>query len=230
MSRAKMLLAETLFRHAPGLLPLRLVGAYSGTGKASLERIGLYYFEVYEHYLRPLKRTTFSLLELGVYRGESLRAWQAYFRRAKIIGLDIDPEAANRALGFKVFTGSQSDPAVIDQALREAGENLRVVIDDASHLNALTVASFDLIFPRLPSGALYFIEDLAPVSYEAASREWPGFSGNSDLDMANDRVLIDSLVRDLVHDVDRQPVERWSGSHLVSFVHAWPGMLVIGRA
>jgi hypothetical protein len=34
-----------------------------------------------------------------------------------------------------------------------------VIIDDAAHVGALAKASFDFLFPLMPSGGLYFAED-----------------------------------------------------------------------
>lgn len=52
---------------------------------------GYSYLDVYERYFRPLKRRPINLLEIGVKEGRSLRLWKAYFPKAKIYGLDIDP-------------------------------------------------------------------------------------------------------------------------------------------
>jgi hypothetical protein len=200
-----------LARRAPRLLPLRHLGGYYGTrkfaagaGSTGGEYEGVDYAAVYERYLRSWRRRRFALLELGVYRGESLRMWRAYFPRAKIVGLDIDPNAARRATGFEVFIGSQDDTKLLAR-VRDALQGLDVVIDDASHLYRLTVASFDALFPHLSSGGLYFIEDVAP--------------GDE-----HERAEINDLLLRLADDVGR------GRERSVEFVHVEPHIIIVGRA
>ena len=210
--RVKHAAARTLTRHAPATLGLRRLGLVHGTRKMTLSDYdpGVDYSAVYERYLRPLRRRRFTLFELGVYRGESLRMWASYLPRARIIGLDIDPESARRASEFDVVVGSQDDVAALDDVLTRYPD-LRVVVDDGSHLNHLTIASFRHLFPRLPSGGLYAIEDL-DTSY--------GSEG-----YANDRADMLALLDELSRDCDLGGTER-----LIAFVHIWPRMIIIGRA
>src|SRR5688500_7895228 len=86
--RRRLLLAAV--RRAPYRFGLGHLGAIFGTNKAGAEHIGESYCDVYERYLRPRRRRSFTLLEIGVQDGESLRMWRAYFPKARICGLDID--------------------------------------------------------------------------------------------------------------------------------------------
>lgn len=221
MSRMRMTAGKALFRRTPWLLPLRRIGGYEGTKKLP------HYYRVYTEYIQRWRLRRFSLLELGVYRGESLRMWRTYFPFATIYGLDIDPESARRAEGFKVFTGSQSDPEFLAHVLDEIGPDLSIVIDDASHVTGFTIASFEAIFPRLRSGGLYFIEDLG-LTYDDqrwAESDWHNRDLNPELPAAG-RKEFDRFLAELVHDVDRDS----SDERRAAFVHAWPLMLVVGRA
>jgi hypothetical protein len=219
------------FRRAPRLLPLNRIGEYHGTAKVRVVHLGRNYLQVYEPYLSKWRGDTFGILEIGVYRGESLRMWQTYFKHAHVHGLDIDPNAAERVGGaFPVYTGSQADEALLDRALSEIGADLRLVVDDGSHVNELTIATFDHVFPRLPRGALYIIEDLTPGSYEAAWDSWPGMQHNVGVSLENRREDIDRLVLDLGHDVDGKGSGRWGEGRTVSFAHLWPGVIIVERA
>jgi hypothetical protein len=208
-------------------LPLSLerLGAIAGTDKVDPHHThnGLSNCAVYEKYLRRRRRRSFGLLEIGVYNGASLRMWRAYFRRARVIGLDIDPRVEMyRGEGFDIFIGSQSDPVVLDRAVTP---DVEVVIDDGSHVNELSIATFKHVFPRLPSGAIYVIEDTIP-SYEPAWWDWPGMRyNNPNLSLDNKREDLDELLAELYRDCDLRGHER-----TVAFVHVWPGTIVIGRA
>jgi hypothetical protein len=231
MSTWRMRAGELAFRVAPRLLPLSRIGAYHGTAKVRVEHLGRNYLQIYEHYLSKWRGDAFAILEIGVYRGESLQMWQTYFKRARVNGLDIDPNAAARVGGaFPVYTGSQADQELLERALTEIGSGLRLVIDDGSHINELTVATFDYIFPRLSSGAIYIIEDLAPGSYEHAWDSWPGMTHNVGVSFENRREDIDRMVLELGHDADDKGSGRWGAGRTVGYVHLWPGILIVERA
>ncbi len=215
-----------LAKRAPGLLPLRHVGTYHRSNKFFIadddQYAGVDYASVYERYLRPWRRRAFTLLELGVYRGDSLRMWRDYFPKADIVGLDIDPESAQRAPGFEVYVGSQADPELLARVKREH-PRIDVVVDDASHLNALTVASFRELFPHLAPGGLYFIEDVPRGSGDVPETE-AGVAFNVGVDLVNRREDIDGLITELANDVE-EGVRRSA-----DFVHVYPRIVVIKRA
>jgi hypothetical protein len=226
--RRRAVLAASRVPHVYGLTKL---GRVFGTDKVDALHThnGLAYTDVYERYLRSWRWRRFTLLELGVFRGDSMRMWDAFFPRAKVVGLDLEPRAVERASGFEVTIGSQSDPEVLG-AILERHPDLRLVVDDASHITALTIASFRYLFPRLPSGSLYIIEDLSPGTYEdwpghdpELGANWPAIAANPDEQRFNRRADMDTFIAGLIRDCDLG-VEKQ-----VAFVHAWPSILIVGR-
>jgi hypothetical protein len=179
--------------------------------------------DIYESYLGRWREKKFTLLEIGVLNGASLRMWRSYFPRARVLGMDIDPAAQARVGNrFEILTGSQSDPALLDRA---ASADLRFVIDDGSHVNELSIATFRHLFPQLPSGAVYVLEDTL-CTYEPAWRSWPGMQYiDPTVNLENRRSDIDDFLAELLHDCDVNGDER-----SVAFVHVWPGLIVFGRA
>ncbi|HEX8181597.1 MAG TPA: hypothetical protein VF525_18800 [Pyrinomonadaceae bacterium] len=120
------------------------------------------YLRNYEAYFQPLLDKEIRLLELGVYHGGSLRLWRDYFKRGLIVGLDIEPVQVDDPSGrIRVYQGGQQDTALLDRIAQEtAPEGFDVIIDDCSHIGALTRISFWHLFDRhLKSGGLYVIED-----------------------------------------------------------------------
>lgn len=215
-------------KRAPSLLPLRHLGQYHYSRKFFIadgdEYAGVDYASVYERYLRPWRGRRFTLLELGVYRGESLRMWRDYFPKARIVGLDIDPEAARRAPGFEVYVGSQADPELLDRVARELS-TIDVVIDDASHINELTAASFRSLFPHVASGGLYFIEDVPRGSGEISDvGQVSGMSLNDGIDFVNRREDIDDLITEAARDTEEGARRR------TDFIHVYPRIIVVKRA
>jgi hypothetical protein len=187
------------------------------------------YLRRYDAYFRALRRRPIALLELGVKTGSSLRMWRDYFRRGRVYGIDIDPAAARQAArGISVAIGSQADPDFLRTAFPEE-PLFDVIIDDASHVNAYTLASFRALFhERLRPGGLYVIEDLE-CSYLRlqsdlrALETWPGMSHNDPGgDYDNDRRDMDAFFQRLVADMDAR-----RGS--VRFVHFSSMLCVLGK-
>lgn len=215
-------LASRLF---PKAFPLERLGALHGTDKVDKwhTHVGRTNAAVYDMYLKGWRRDHFRMLEIGVLDGASLRMWRSYFPNANITGLDIDPRVrAMQREGFEILVGSQADEQLLAEA---AGQDLRFVMDDGSHVNELTLATFDYLFSRLSSGAIYVIEDTL-TTYESAHDWWPGMEYNRPtLNLDNKREDIDRLLTRLQHDCDLG-----GESRSVSFVHTWPGLIVVGRA
>lgn len=119
------------------------------------------YLLAYDRHLSRYCGTSFAMLEIGVFRGGSLELWREYFGpQATLFGVDIDPQCAGRVSApNEVRIGSQADPAFLLDVVREMGA-LDVVLDDGSHVAEHQWATFETLFPHLPVGGLYIIEDL----------------------------------------------------------------------
>ena len=147
--------------------------------KWSTDKANNGYIENYEKYFEPLREEKLNILEIGVKRATtkhphgaaSHRTWKEYFPNANIYGIDIDPKTKEyEQERLEIFVGSQGDPKVMEQAVNAAG-HFDIIIDDGSHVNTLTLASFKGLFPHLTSGGLYIIEDLG-VSYMDLDGPW----------------------------------------------------------
>lgn len=132
---------------------LNEIGVECGTDKSALTHC---YLDNYEKYLAPLRDKEFVLLELGVSTGASIKMWRQYFSKAKIYGIDNNPDCA----GEGIFIGSQTDTYFLDKVLAEIGTPL-VCIDDCSHEGKLTIETFKYLFPKIADGGMAFIEDCA---------------------------------------------------------------------
>lgn len=224
----------------PYVFSLTKLGQIFGTDKVDAVHThnGLSYTDVYAKYFDSWRLRKFTLLELGVHRGDSLRMWNAFFPRATIVGLDLAPIAAERAPEFDVTVGSQTDPEVLGDILRRHPD-IRVVVDDASHITELTLASFRFLFPRLPSGSIYILEDLSPNTYEdwqghdaERGANFPAVEQNPGAPRFNRREDMDTFLRELIHDCDLGggAFGEGPGTKQVAFVHVWPSIVVVGRA
>ncbi len=120
---------------------------------------GMSYLDIYERHFAALRFQVKEVLELGVLYGNSLRLWRDYFPNAHITGLDCNPLCKSyEEPRISIVTGDQADPEVIAAATQHGPFDL--IIDDASHLHPLTIASWDLLWPHVIPGGWYAIEDL----------------------------------------------------------------------
>ncbi len=157
-------------------------GLKHGTDKA----VTHLYMDNYEKHLGSWRDKKFTLLELGVSTGASLRMWRELFPNAKVYGIDNNPDCA----GEDVFIGSQTDKEFLDKVLDVIGIP-DVIIDDCSHEGALTIETFEYLFPKLSEGGLYFIEDTATFYSEHYSPE-----------MENGKSVVFLYFTGLAYDVD----------------------------
>jgi hypothetical protein len=102
------------------------------------------YLDVYDPILAPWVGKKIRLLEVGIHKGGSLQLWRDYFRLGVIIGIDIKlPEHFVPGERIQIFKGSQADKQFLSEvANKTATEGFDIIIDDASHLGALTKTAF----------------------------------------------------------------------------------------
>jgi hypothetical protein len=119
------------------------------------------YLSIYEQLLAPLRRRTFTLLELGVWGGHSLEMWRDAFPKATIVGVDLMPPDLDLGPRVHIIRGDQSDAELMQRLRNEyAPGGFHVIIDDASHIGITTARSIQILYAEhLRPGGLYCIED-----------------------------------------------------------------------
>lgn len=124
----------------------------------------------YRELFAPLTRP--NVVELGISQGGSVALLALLARPRRLVALELSPEPVDalvETLAQHGLDGHVRPHFGVDQGDREAvraiverelgDEPLDVVVDDASHLYGPTLASFEVLFPRLRPGGLYVIED-----------------------------------------------------------------------
>jgi demethylmacrocin O-methyltransferase len=184
----------------------------------------------YEERLKHLRDKTFTLLELGIggftkeaSGGNSLRMWRDYFPKATILGLDIIDKSHVAGDRIEVYTGDQTDTALL-QRIADEHPDLRVVVDDGSHVSEHVRGSFAALFPLLPDGGVYAIED-TQTSY------WPDWGGQ--LDPRADGTTM-ALVKELVDGLNYEEflLEGYEPTYTdqhVRAIHCWHNLVIIEK-
>lgn len=150
---------------------LEIANQYTESNKHSEHCV--HYFDIYDKYFSPIRDKDITLLEIGIFRGGSLRMWKEYFTNSTVIGVDINlPLPVDQRIidaGALAYHGDATNKELITHIIKEHG-NLDIIIDDGSHYSREQIKSFQLFFPHLKNGGIYIIEDLFP-SYWSSHRE-----------------------------------------------------------
>lgn len=120
------------------------------------------YLKYYEEFLYKFKKEKFALIELGCFRGSSLRMWKKYFPKADIIGVDLNEDLRPVLEADKIkFICSDATSEDLPVKISETTtQNIKCIIDDCSHAWGDMRRSFEMLFPILSNGGYYIIEDL----------------------------------------------------------------------
>ena len=124
-----------------------MVSVYN-SDKVSTHNYGSFYDSLFER-LKPQ-----ALLEIGVYRGASLRAWRAA-GVSNVFGVDRD--VTQNCSGLTVLYGNMPEDA---ETIARRLLLLDLIIDDGSHLYPDYTATAEVLFDRLRYGGVYVIEDI----------------------------------------------------------------------
>ncbi len=120
------------------------------------------YLDNYERVFSGIRNEKITMLELGIFKGESLLLWEEYFINGKIVGIDKnESDTTNMSNRIFTFQGDQQDKEFLDFVARETAPNgYDVIIDDASHVGDVTKTSFWHLFEKhLKPGGIYVVED-----------------------------------------------------------------------
>ena len=211
---------------APALDPLSRLAIRHGTDKWGQHLYTPSYHRLFGH----LRETPVRVLEIGVgwptmplLGGASLRMWSDYFPFGRIVGLDIEPKRLQLGPRVTVLQGSQSDAEVLLRVWHDYGP-FDIVIDDGSHKSSDVLTGFDTLFPLLPEGGFYAVED-------AQTAFWPEFGGSADgagTIMARVNDLVRAMHAPEARAAGLQPVAEHLGE-LVTAVTVLRNLVVVER-
>jgi hypothetical protein len=115
-----------------------------------------------------------NIVELGIYQGGSTAFFAALSKPRKMVAIELEENpapalqqyVADKALDGVVSTHygvDQSDVAALRRIVETEfeGEQIDLVVDDASHQLVPSRASFNTLFPHVRPGGIYVLEDWA---------------------------------------------------------------------
>lgn len=185
--------------------------------------------QIYFDWLKHLDNEPITLLELGVggYEfsdrgGGSLKMWRDFLPKAKIVGVDLYDKSEVYIPEVEIIQGSQLDEEFLHSLIKRIGAP-DVIIDDASHINNYTIKTFDILFPLLKSGGVYFVED-AHTSYWSENY-------NGDEDHQNNHTLtVMNYFHSVTHSLNREHIRKPLPNYGdIKGVHFYKEMVVIEK-
>ena len=98
------------------------LGAFHGTDKAKGSQA---FTRFYPTYMKVYRHQPLSFLEIGVFRGDSLRMWDAYFKHPEARLCCVDNKRKHlrkvpESPRWRSFFWSQADPDFLAQVAQEA--------------------------------------------------------------------------------------------------------------
>jgi cephalosporin hydroxylase len=191
-------------------MALNLLAKKYGTDKFNPNHSfkGLSYCDIYEKYLKDIRETVTTFVEIGIKHGRSLKMFEEYFPNATIYGIDIDPRCkAFETDRIKIFIGDQNDEVFLKKVKKIIGK-YDVLLDDGSHITSHQVKTFDILYENLKPKGYYIIEDLKN-SYEEHLNHhdvrsiWSGMKYNDPSDpLKNYRKNFVDFVEEHVKELD----------------------------
>lgn len=124
------------------------------------------YDAVYTELFEPLRNTPLNILEIGIFRGESLASWVEYFPEGTVYGIDVftrvQPADISILQNPKVrWSKCDSMDSKVASTIWSDVE-FDIIIDDGLHTPEANKLTFEAWFPRLKRGGLYIVEDVFP--------------------------------------------------------------------
>jgi predicted O-methyltransferase YrrM len=140
------------------------------------------YHTYYETLLKPYKNKAVSILEVGVFKGDSTLALREYLPKAKLYGVDLFERVTLREVSRRLDDqvkfakcDSMSNTSVLEALVELGSPMFDIIIDDGAHWPEANRKTLNNFIPFLKPGGTYVIEDVWPfhkMSMEELNHHW----------------------------------------------------------
>ena len=128
------------------------------------------YSRQYEKLFSDFRDLPIKYLEIGVFKGGSIKAMREVFKKAQcIVGIDINTQCKEyEDVNANMFVeiGNATDTMLLNKVNSKYGP-FDVILDDGSHNNRDVIKTFEALFPLLNDNGVYIVEDT--ICYKAPS-------------------------------------------------------------
>lgn len=182
------------------------------------------YDTVYEPELEHLKDEPINILEVGVFKGDSVRAWLDYFPNATIYGIDIfvrvDPSKIDVLNHPRVkWLKASSIESDITTKIKKEWPRVKfdVIIDDGLHTPRANLLTLQHLQSLLKPKGKYFIEDVWPfdkMSYKESQHPWI-LSHSEDLNMMEYQAFLNEIAKYNITEYDLRSKTKEPDSYII---------------
>jgi spermidine synthase len=163
-------------------MTLDATGLKHGTDKTSLYHG---YLGLYQH----LIHNPYSILEIGIQFGNSLRTWAEAYPQAQITGIDSVDNGVLPQKNIRILIGN----AYTEDMVRKLGTLYDVIIDDASHDSHDQVWFIEHYSQLLTNRGILIVEDVYhPDTITALTLAMPHGFQSCSVDMTQGKSIVDS--------------------------------------
>jgi len=106
-----------------------------------------------------------EVMEVGTYKGASLKSWKAYFPKANIYGIDIDPDTVFEEERIKTMIADQNSLKSLNTVNLTWKQKYDIIIDDGWHQPEASVYTMIAFIPELKTNGIYVLEDIDQSKY-----------------------------------------------------------------
>lgn len=144
----------------------------------------MYVQDFYEKLFSPFQDKKINVLEIGVFRGESMKLWCDYFDNAKnVVGIDIfnrsgcsleEVEDALSNYDVKLYNINSyvGDEDKLEEFKKKYSGGFDIIMDDGTHSPEGQLNTFRRFNSLMNEGGLYIIEDCGQSSMATDARIW----------------------------------------------------------
>ena len=172
--------------------------------KFTTDKINHGYMEVYLPLFTSLKDVK-KVLEIGIYKGESLNLLSHFFQKGIIHGIDISDCSYLNSEKIKTYVYNQENLNDLNKFISLTGNEFDLIIDDGGHTMRQQQISFGRLFKELKSGGVYIIEDLHTSVLD-------GYKSDEDLittlEMLNHFEKTGKIISNYISEEDRKYIEQ----------------------
>ena len=128
---------------------------------------------VYHTDWKDKRQEKLKILEVGIFKGNSIKVWLDYFPNAQIYAIDIFEridENDVEILQDKRVTYKKGDSRTIN--INDWGDDFDLIIDDGLHFIESNLLTFYNLSPFLKKHGVYYIEDIIPIDGKEVNHPW----------------------------------------------------------
>ena len=187
------------------LTPLCKIAFKHDTDKGK-HRYTYYYHKLFKDF----RKKKINVLELGIYKGSSIKMWDEYFEKGNIYCIDhllsenpltdsvifnedTIQELQSYSQKILPYICSQNDEDSLNNIFK--GVSFDFIIDDASHFQKESLQSLGILFKKLKKGGIYIIEDMCTLWGFQTGSNWGQKFNNNTNDNSDKKEWLDHFVK-----------------------------------